>query len=123
MLAAGSVLIGDSEAFNGVMVRMGTPEEIAYGVVFLTSDESSYMTGTELIIDGGKFDLTGDCTRLFAIFPEVRQTVHRNRASTASCLVEIVPVECVLARVAKPRHVHAQLHQDISGSWMALVNQ
>ena len=62
MLAAGSVLIGDSEAFNGVMVRMGTPEEIAYGVVFLTSDESSYMTGTELIIDGGKFDLTGDCT-------------------------------------------------------------
>ena len=33
---------------------MGTPEEIAYGMVFLASDESSYMTGTELIIDGGK---------------------------------------------------------------------
>ena len=33
---------------------MGTPEEIGYGVVFLASDESSYMTGTELIIDGGK---------------------------------------------------------------------
>ena len=33
---------------------MGTPEEIAYGVVFLASDESSFMTGTELVIDGGK---------------------------------------------------------------------
>ena len=54
MLAAGSELIGDSEAFNRPMGRMGTPEEIAYGVVFLASDESSFMTGTELIIDGGK---------------------------------------------------------------------
>ena len=32
---------------------MGTPDEIAYGVVFLASDESSFMTGTELVIDGG----------------------------------------------------------------------
>ena len=54
MLAAGSEQIGDSEAFNRPMGRMGTPEEIGYGVVFLASDESSYMTGTELIIDGGK---------------------------------------------------------------------
>ena len=30
---------------------MGTPEEIAYGVAFLASDESIYMTGTELIIE------------------------------------------------------------------------
>ena len=34
--------------------RMGMPEEIAYGILFLASDESSYMTGTEMIIDGGK---------------------------------------------------------------------
>jgi cyclopentanol dehydrogenase len=35
------------------MKRVGTPEDIAYGVLFLASDESSFMTGSELIIDGG----------------------------------------------------------------------
>ncbi len=54
MLAESSDLMGDSEAFNRPMGRMGTPEEIAWGVVFLASDESSFMTGTELVIDGGK---------------------------------------------------------------------
>jgi NAD(P)-dependent dehydrogenase (short-subunit alcohol dehydrogenase family) len=34
--------------------RMGTSEDIAYGILFLASDESSYMTGTEMVIDGGK---------------------------------------------------------------------
>jgi NAD(P)-dependent dehydrogenase (short-subunit alcohol dehydrogenase family) len=33
--------------------RMGTPEDIAYGILYLASDESSYVTGTELVIDGG----------------------------------------------------------------------
>ena len=33
--------------------RFSTPEEIAYGVLFMASDESSYMTGSELVTDGG----------------------------------------------------------------------
>jgi NAD(P)-dependent dehydrogenase (short-subunit alcohol dehydrogenase family) len=33
--------------------RIGTAKEVAYGIVYLASDESSYVTGTELIIDGG----------------------------------------------------------------------
>ena len=35
------------------MGRAGAPEEIAHGAVFLASDESSFMTGSELVIDGG----------------------------------------------------------------------
>ncbi len=34
--------------------RIGTPEEIAYGVLYLASNESSFVTGSELVIDGGR---------------------------------------------------------------------
>ena len=34
--------------------RLGTPEEVAYGVLYLASDEASFVTGSELIIDGGR---------------------------------------------------------------------
>jgi len=33
--------------------RIGKPIEVAYGVLFLASDEASFVTGAELVIDGG----------------------------------------------------------------------
>lgn len=40
-------------AQNALMKRMGKPEEIAAGALFLASDESSFMTGAHLVMDGG----------------------------------------------------------------------
>jgi NAD(P)-dependent dehydrogenase (short-subunit alcohol dehydrogenase family) len=33
--------------------EFGAPEDIAYGILYLISDESRFVTGTELVIDGG----------------------------------------------------------------------
>jgi NAD(P)-dependent dehydrogenase (short-subunit alcohol dehydrogenase family) len=33
--------------------RMGDPDDVGYGILYLASDESKFVTGTELVIDGG----------------------------------------------------------------------
>ncbi len=43
----------DSEAISIPLGRVGTPDEIAKAVVFLASDDSSFVNGIELFVDGG----------------------------------------------------------------------
>jgi NAD(P)-dependent dehydrogenase (short-subunit alcohol dehydrogenase family) len=43
----------DGEAAKVPMGRVGRPEEVAAAVLFLASDQSSFITGTELFVDGG----------------------------------------------------------------------
>ncbi len=43
----------DTMTANIPMKRTGRREEVAYGVLFLASDEASYITGAELVVDGG----------------------------------------------------------------------
>jgi len=43
-----------TDAFKNIPLgRLGQPEDIAYGALFLASDESSFITASELVIDGG----------------------------------------------------------------------
>lgn len=42
---------------NTPMKRMGTPEEVARAVLFLASDEASFITGIDLFVDGGVIEL------------------------------------------------------------------
>ena len=49
---------GDPEVYKLTVGRIplgryGQPEDVAYGVLYLASDESTYVTGSELVIDGG----------------------------------------------------------------------
>jgi NAD(P)-dependent dehydrogenase (short-subunit alcohol dehydrogenase family) len=49
---------GGATPFSARVARtplgLGTPEDIAYGALYLASDESRWVTGTNLIIDGGR---------------------------------------------------------------------
>ena len=43
----------EEDARNYPLGRYGKPEEIAYSIVYLLSDATVWMTGSQLLIDGG----------------------------------------------------------------------
>ena len=54
MLAFSSSAPGARRPEDVPLGRYGRPEEVAYGVLYLASDESSFVTGSEVVIDGGR---------------------------------------------------------------------
>ncbi len=54
-LEAGLAALGKQHPIG----RVGKPEDIANGVIFLASEEASFITGTELVIDGGYLAVGG----------------------------------------------------------------
>ena len=54
MIRAVTTAETSADAFKNIPLgRLGQPEDIAYGALFLASDESSFITASELVIDGG----------------------------------------------------------------------
>jgi 3-oxoacyl-[acyl-carrier protein] reductase len=46
---------GQRELVNGIALkRLGSPEDIAYGVLFFASEHGGWITGQTIAIDGGK---------------------------------------------------------------------
>ena len=53
-MAGGDEAKAHERLMRGIpMRRIGEPDDVAYGVLYLASDESKFVTGTELVIDGG----------------------------------------------------------------------
>jgi 3alpha(or 20beta)-hydroxysteroid dehydrogenase len=53
----------DASSVTGVLNRLAEPEEVSGLVVYLASDESSYCTGSEFVVDGGQVASGGIITR------------------------------------------------------------
>ena len=52
-LGGGALLDLGIYSINTAMQLLGTPEEVAQVVAFLLSNKASYITGTNLLVDGG----------------------------------------------------------------------
>ena len=66
----------------------GEPDDIAWGVVYLASDESKFVTGSELVIDGGYGKLKGKTFRISNMGDETDETIGAMLKSLDAALAE-----------------------------------
>lgn len=58
------------------MGRLGEPEDVAAAAAFLLSPEASWITGSTLVIDGGRLLVGGENSALFGVLPTYPEVAH-----------------------------------------------
>jgi NAD(P)-dependent dehydrogenase (short-subunit alcohol dehydrogenase family) len=63
--------------------RVGRPEDIAGAVAFLLSEDASYITGSDLVVDGGRLLVGGETVDLFGVHDPERIQGHLDAVGRA----------------------------------------
>ena len=78
-------VVANAKVQSVPMKRLGSIEEVIKSVAFLLSDDASYTTGTNLVVDGGRFNKPQACSALDRIFLSPVVLCHEGMSSGLRC--------------------------------------